>query len=163
MPLAPLDQRGVAKGVAHGRSQAFPAINDEQEPLRTGEAPLLQLLEKGREHGLVFGSCFHKPQDVFLTRERDPDRHHHRHISKGLSIEKNGKNIQLAQVAFLQSLELFGAGLGKAPRHRGTRQANRPEDRGRRGLIVPAGNPIEHPLQEDLIQVARPAEMRQTL
>ena len=100
---------------------------------------------------------------MFLTRERDPDGHHHRHVGKGLSIEKDGKKIQLAQVAFLQSLELFGAGVRKAPRHRGTRQANGPGDRGRRGFIVPAGNPIQHPFEEDLIQVARPAEMRQTL
>ncbi len=39
------------------------------------------------------------------------------------------------------------------------RQANRLGDRCGGGLIVPVGNPIQHPFEKDLIQRARAAEM----
>jgi len=78
---------------------------------------------------------FHKPQDMFLAGEGDANGHHHGHSGEGLSIKKDGNDVQLAKVTFLKPFELLGAGVGKAPRHRRTRQANGPRDRGGRGLI----------------------------
>jgi len=52
--------------------------------------------------------------------------------------------------------------LGKRARHGRTRQANGPWDRGGGRLIVPTGNPIQHPFEEDLIQAPLLAEGRES-
>ena len=40
VPLAPLDHGRGAKGLPHGGAQAFGPINDDQEAVRTVEAPV---------------------------------------------------------------------------------------------------------------------------
>jgi len=118
MPLAPLREGRSPKGLSHRRPQAFSTINDDQEALSRLETPITQRLQELREDRLVFGPCFHKPQDVFLAGERDPDSDHHGHVGEGLPVKKHCHHIQRTQGTVLQGFQLLGTGLRKGSRHR---------------------------------------------
>ena len=118
MPLAPLHEGRSPKGLSHRRPQTFSAINDDEEALSRLETPITQRLQERREDRLVFGPCFHKPQDVFLTGDGDPNRDHHRHVGEGLPVKKHRHHVQRTQVTVLQRFQLLGTGLRKGSRHR---------------------------------------------
>ena len=67
------------------------------------------------------------------------------------------------QGAVLERLELLGTGADEGAGHAGPQQPNGARHRPGGRLIVPAGDPIQHPLQEQVIHVSGPPQLFQGL
>ena len=92
-----------------------------------------------------------------LSRSRSgralAQRDDHRRVSKRLAVQEHGHHVLTGQVPLLERPQLRRAGLDEAPGYRGTREPNRPGNRRGGGRVVAAGNPVQHPPQQQVVHV----------
>ena len=78
-------------------------------------------------------------------------RDHHRGVREGLAVQDHGHEVLTGQVPLLELAELRRASLDETTGHPRSQHADRARNRLGRGLIVAAGDPIQHTHQEQVV------------
>ena len=153
VPLAPVDQGPVPEGLPDGRAEPLAAIQDHQHALGEVEAPLDQRPQERRQHRRVLRVRFDEAEEALLPRQRDAQRDDHRRVGERLAVQEHGHHVLTGQVPLLERPQLRRAGLDEAPGHRRTREPDRPGNHRGGGLVVAAGDPVEHPPQQQVVHI----------